>query len=129
MRFKEFVSVKDAVGSTSSHLAIISSYRKDRPERLNQIRYKELAEDIDKISGFQYTPMKNKYLIMAGATTHDSFVEYIVYWLNKYEQDHALIRFSNDDIAWKVLATGNKYMIGSWSEDIQPKIQQKEDIV
>lgn len=144
MTFKEFVSVKDAIGTISSHLALISSYRHDRPQRLNVIRHKELANDIGKVSGFQFVPIsgtseetkngkkiivaEKSYLIMAGATTHDSFIEYIVHWLNKYEQEYAIVRFSNDDMAWKILPTGNKYMLGDWEKVIQPKISHQSSI-
>jgi hypothetical protein len=35
MNFTEFISARDAAGSISPHLAIISAERNDRPKRLN----------------------------------------------------------------------------------------------
>jgi hypothetical protein len=125
MTFTEFVSARDAAGSISPHLALISAERADRPARLNNTRNKLLSQDIDHV-GFQFLPIKTikekSYLIMAGAITVNSFLEHIVHWLNKYEQEYALVRFANSDEAWKVLPTGNRYKYGTWNKDIQPNL-------
>jgi hypothetical protein len=125
MNFTEFISARDAAGSISPHLAIISAERNDRPKRLNRVHHQLLAKDIDH-TGFQFLSIKTNeeksYLIMAGAITANSFLEYIVHWLNKYEQEYALVRLANSDEAWKILPTGNRYKYGMWSKDIQPNL-------
>jgi hypothetical protein len=140
MTFKEFVTAKDASGSISPHLALISSSRKDRPQRLNASRHTELEHDIQKVNGWQYVPIKglsvesnektgmkmpvleDSFLVMAGASTTNSFLEYIVHWLNKYEQEYAIVRFPNEDTAWKVVPSGNRFIYGSWSKLVQPNL-------
>lgn len=140
MTFKEYLSAQDASGSISPHLALISASRSDRPELLNRIRHMELSRDIEKINGWQYVPiqgvsvesnektgmkmpvMEKSFLVMAGATTTTSFIEYVVQWLNKYEQEYAIIRFTNEDTAWKILPSGNRFIYGSWEELVKPNL-------
>lgn len=142
MKFREFLSAQDASGSISPHLALISANRSDRPSRLNRSRYQELENDIKKINGWQYVPIEGfsvennektgmnmpvqekSFLVMAGATTTRSFLEYVVQWLNKYEQEYAIVRFSNEDTAWKVLPTGNRFIYGSWEKKVKPNLPQ-----
>jgi hypothetical protein len=131
MTFREFLSAQDASGSISPHLALISASRNN--SRVNASRHSELAKDIEK-TGWQYLEVDGKsmeggkkvqeksFLIMAGAVTTGSFLEYIVQWLNKYEQEYALVRFSNDDTAWKVLPTGNRFIFGSWEKKVRPNL-------
>lgn len=142
MTFKEFLSAQDASGSISPHLALISANRSDRSVHLNRNRHQQLENDIKNINGWQCVsvegiaiennkktgtkmPVKEKsFLIMAGATTTRSFLEYIVQWLNKYEQEYALVRFSNEDTAWKILPTGNRFIYGSWEKQVTPLLPQ-----
>lgn len=142
MNFREFLSAQDASGSISPHLALISASRGDRPARLNRARYQELEHDIQKVNGWQYVPVEGvavennektgmkmpvqekSFLVMAGATTTRSFLEYVVQWLNKYEQEYAIVRFSNEDTAWKVLPTGNRFIYGSWEKLVKPNLPQ-----
>jgi hypothetical protein len=142
MNFREFLSAQDASGSISPHLALISASRQDRPHRLNHARYRELEADIHRVSGWQYVPVdgmavesnektgtklpvkEKSFLVMAGATTTRSFLEYLVHWLNKYEQEYALVRFSNEDTAWKLLPSGNRFVYGSWDKLVKPNLPQ-----
>jgi hypothetical protein len=122
MTFREYVSAQDASGSISPHLALLGVERADRPARLNRSRCEEFQRDIDNVSGWQHVRADKNFLIIAGLTTTTSFIERIVNWLNKYEQDHAFIRMPNSDTAWKVLATGNRFVLGSWEKMVRPML-------
>ena len=137
INFKEFLSIKDASGSISPHLAIISANRLNYSPRVNAIKSKQLENDLKNLN-FEYMPFvgnsfetheevklftkEKAYLITGSAITEQNFVEYIISLLNKYEQEYGLLRFSNKDKAWKILATGNMFKFGKWSLDVQPNL-------
>lgn len=135
MTFFEYASILDVSGT--SNLAFISAYRQKNPARLNVLRDRELAKDITE-AGYKYLHARGQaietksngdkavvkeksFLVVAGAATEEGFKDYVVHWLNKYEQEYALVKFRNSDVAWKVYPTGNQFKFGSWEKDVANK--------
>ncbi len=114
-------------------MALITAFVKELPYEHNATRNSALMSDIRKTK-FGYSPLygywvyedpttgqkeqiKEDSLLVSASVSipNNKFKEIVLAWIQKYQQESAVIKYADADIAYWLFANGTEKQLGKWS--------------